>query len=297
MAEERTSRLFTWEDIPGVHDLISSAWGYLGARSYLHIGDFYWSIRPSKQFDPERDVRLWRVRGELAAFAWFDGPASGEVVVRPGAPDELELEAIAWLETQQRRSDEPGQFTIAAIDDDVHRTTILAKCGYVRGDDGGQRFHQGIIGAPDRAALPDGFTVRSVSSDDDIGRRVFAQRTSFEQSSATVDVWRGLRQLPGYRPTLDLIVVAPDGTGAAGCTCWYDEANQAGEFEPVGTSRAFQRMGIGKALVTDGLRRLRKIGARQAIVQTNSTNAAAIALYRSCGFELAATQHNWTKKL
>lgn len=139
--------------------------------------------------------------------------------------------------------------------------------------------------------------MRSVLSEEDINRRVFAQKTSFEHSSATVEVWRGLRQLPGYRQELDLIAVAPDGTGASGCTCWYDDANHAGEFEPVGTSNAYQRMGLGKAIVTEGLRRLHTMGATQAIVQTNITNTAAIALYQSCGFALAATQHDWSKIL
>ena len=292
-----TTSLFTWDDIPLVHELISSAWAKRRARSYLHIGDFYWSLRPSKQFDPERDLRLWRVDGQPAAFAWFDRPTSGEVVVRPGTPEELENDAISWLETEHRRTAPDVAFTVCAIDDDAHRTTTLTERGYVCGDAGAHRFHRRIESPWAIAPLPDGFSVRSISSDDDISRRVFAQRTSFERSSATVDVWRALMRLPGYRPQLDLIAVAPDGTGAGGCTCWYDEANRAGEFEPVGTSHAYQRMGIGKAIVTDGLRRLQGVGATEAIVQTNSTNAAAIALYRSCGFELAATQHDWTKKL
>ncbi len=297
MSYEITTALFTWNEIPRVHELISSAWAEGRTRSYLHIGDFYWSLRPSGQFDPERDIRLWWTDRQLAAFAWFDGPTSGEVVVRPGTSDQLENEAMSWLETKHDRSAPDEPFTICAIDDDAHRTTILTRRGYVQGTVGAHRFHRRIESPGAIALLPDGFSVRSVSSDDDVSCRVFAQRTSFERSSATIDVWRALMRLPAYRPQLDLIAVAPDGSCAGGCTCWYDEENRAGEFEPVGTSRAYQRMGIGKAIVADGLRRLEAVGATQAIVQTNSTNVAAMALYRSCGFELAATQHDWTKKL
>jgi GNAT superfamily N-acetyltransferase len=142
-----------------------------------------------------------------------------------------------------------------------------------------------------------GFSTHHVASDDDIERRVYVQTTSFEHSTSTVDVWRALRRLPAYSPTLDLVTVGPDGGGASACTCWYDEANRCGEFEPVGTSKAYQRMGLGKITIIEGLRRLRARGATQAIVQTNITNVSAIALYRSCGFEVVAEDHSWTRSL
>lgn len=104
------------------------------------------------------------------------------------------------------------------------------------------------------------------------------------------------RRLPGYRPELDLVVVAPDGTGASACTCWYDATTRCGEFEAVGTSKAYQRMGAGKAVIMEGLRRLHRLGATQAVVQTTMNNAPAIALYQSCGFEVVARDHSWVKR-
>jgi ribosomal protein S18 acetylase RimI-like enzyme len=104
-------------------------------------------------------------------------------------------------------------------------------------------------------------------------------------------------RLPGYDPSLDIIAVAPDGTGASACTCWYDADTRSGEFEPVGTSRPMQRLGLGKTVIAEGLRRLHEHGATQAIVQTNPTNAAAIALYTASGFQHVVTQNWWTKRL
>ncbi len=296
MSNRIEARAFTRTDIPGVHALISAVWRERRDRAYLHIGDFYWAMRPGLEFVAERDIRLWSDGHKVAAFAWFDGFDSGDYVVSGDAPDAIELDAIAWLEDGHRRYAPSEPFGIGVMDDDGERRSVLEERGYRRADAGDVRFWQRIDPSFD-APMPDGFRVNAVRGADDIERRVYVQHNSFESSTATPDVWRALAELPGYRRDLDLVVIAPDGTGAAGCTIWYDEANRAGEFEPVGTSRAFQRRGIGKALLAEGLRRLYAFGAEEAIVRTNITNAPAIALYRSAGFHLTATQHRWEKGL
>lgn len=295
MGERAASRQFTWDDIAGAHDLIARRWAVDGPRARMHVGDFYWALRPAPNGDPLRDLRLWpRPDGLLAAYAWSDRPDSGEVVVRPGSDAALFDEALDWLEGERGRQG-GGAFSIGALDGDDERIDALERRGYVRGEGGGVRFWRRLDAAPASVRLPAGFSVRHVSSESDIKQRVFVQRTSFERSSATTDVWQALRRLAGYNEQLDLIAVAPDGTGASACTCWYDEANRCGEFEPVGTSKAYQRMGAGKAVILEGLSRLRGLGATQAIVQTNSTNAPAIALYRSCGFEPVGDDRLWAK--
>jgi GNAT superfamily N-acetyltransferase len=72
--------------------------------------------------------------------------------------------------------------------------------------------------------------------------------------------------MPGYDQELDLVIVAPDGTLAAGCLCWLDARNQVGLFEPVGTRPAYRRRGLASALMAEGLRRLAARGATAALV-------------------------------
>ena len=87
-----------------------------------------------------------------------------------------------------------------------------------------------------------------------------------------------------YDGERDLFVRSPDGRGASACTIWFDEVNGVGLFEPVGTHPAFQRQGLGKAVMTEGLRRMKSAGMRRAIVGFDPTNVAALALYTSMGF-------------
>jgi ribosomal protein S18 acetylase RimI-like enzyme len=114
----------------------------------------------------------------------------------------------------------------------------------------------------------------------------------------SADTWRSFQErLPGYRADLDLLVVAPDGTGASAITCWYDLATRCGEIEAVGTVPEHRRRGLCRALIIDGLRRLRAAGATHAVVQTTIANAPARALYPSCGFTPAGIDRAWVKQL
>lgn len=97
-----------------------------------------------------------------------------------------------------------------------------------------------------------------------------------------------------YDPQLDLMVMAPDGTPAAGCVCWENPVNRVGLFEPVGTHPQFRRRGLATALMFHGLQRLRERGMRAALVigahpgnEENSTEfTSSRFVYEAVGFQL-----------
>jgi predicted N-acetyltransferase YhbS len=82
-----------------------------------------------------------------------------------------------------------------------------------------------------------------------------------------------------YRRDLDLVAVAPDGAIASFCTIWFDDVTRSAYFEPVATVPAHQRRGLGRAVMTEGLRRLQRMGATLALVGGYSPEANG--LYRS----------------
>ena len=56
-------------------------------------------------------------------------------------------------------------------------------------------------------------------------------------------------------------------------TIWFDPVNAVGLFEPVGTHPDFQGQGLGKAVMAEGLRRMKAAGMRRAILGFDPNNA------------------------
>jgi ribosomal protein S18 acetylase RimI-like enzyme len=65
-------------------------------------------------------------------------------------------------------------------------------------------------------------------------------------------------------------------------------AGPRGYLQRLAVEPAGQRGGIGTALVGDGLRWLRRWGAKEVLVNTQEGNDAAVQLYERLGFRLEA---------
>ncbi|MFN8375521.1 MAG: GNAT family N-acetyltransferase [Anaerolineae bacterium] len=137
--------------------------------------------------------------------------------------------------------------------------------------------------------VPDGFTVRSVCGEEDAEARAEVHRASWArpgfESYMSTERYRAFMQAPDYRPELDVVAAAPDGRFAASAMMWLDAENALGHYEPVGTNPEFRRMGLGKAVLWEGLRRVKALGAREATVMPIESDPVAMALYTSAGFE------------
>ena len=109
---------------------------------------------------------------------------------------------------------------------------------------------------------------------------------------------------PDYRSDLDLVAIAPDGTLAAFCYGAIDPAyNQQkncreGWIDLLGTRRGFRRMGLGRALLLEGLTQLKNAGMDTAKIGVDSQNPnRAYALYESVGFHLIHSGLSFVKEL
>jgi GNAT superfamily N-acetyltransferase len=130
-----------------------------------------------------------------------------------------------------------------------------------------------------------------VSNLDDGKLRSAVLRSAFSPNREWEPFWAEYAQFmdtPVYHGERDLFVRSPDGRGASACTIWFDSVNGVGLFEPVATYPDFQGKGLGKAVMTEGLRRMKAAGMTRAVVGFDPTNVAALALYTSMGFGASA---------
>lgn len=122
-------------------------------------------------------------------------------------------------------------------------------------------------------------------------------REVWSPSRVTLAAYRRLRTAPGYASGLDLGAAGPDGEFGSYCICWMNPASKTGLFEPAGTHPAHRRKGLGLAVMLEGLRRLRTLGAETALVTHVGGNEAAARLYGSAGFEVVDREYLYGRKL
>ena len=101
----------------------------------------------------------------------------------------------------------------------------------------------------------------------------------------TVEKYTRLTKLPHYGFDYDLVIEAADGSLAAFAMAWWDPEARVGEFEPVGTHPDHRRRGLGRALLSHGLRRYCDLGAGTVQIYSMSDNEASEGLYQAVGFE------------
>ena len=268
-------------DVEAVVQVASAAWRAYGPRTYFHPGDIWWRARG----DWLPQVRLWDdAAGKLAAFSAGDASGEYELQVHPrfyGCG--VEAQIAAWYEQELHNA--AVQLSTWASEGDAEWIEFLTTAGYRRTD--GCCLH--LLMTLDREieppTLPEGFAVRGVTGEQEVEARVAVHRAAFDPSPLNVERYLRVMRMPGYRPELDVVATAPDGTLAAFCLCWYDAGSRTGELEPVGTHPDYRRLGLGRTVVLEGLRQLREVGSERVLVVTGDDGEAG-RLYERCGFEI-----------
>jgi ribosomal protein S18 acetylase RimI-like enzyme len=243
--------------------------------SPCHIGDLAWQRYMHVGREGEWSTRLWEVDGEVRAWGWSQAPGDLQLYVDPAYP-ELADEVLVHF----------GPRTVTTLDRAAHVLDALWRNGYVRSDGPHLAYHTRPLADLPEPMLPKGFTVRSVTADD-LVHRVAVHQAAWPATRVNEQSYRAVTAAWPYRAGLDWVAVAPDGSFAASCLVWFDEANGVGLLEPVGTDARFRRLGLGRSVCLAALRALRAEGAREAVVYPvvgDARHPAALPLYEALGF-------------
>lgn len=256
------------------------------------------------RFDLSAAIFLWETSdGRLAAVLNPDGPGEAFLQVHPEfRSPQLEMEMISAAEIQFAAAQADGRqrLIVWAHEQDQERQTLLQRRGYTRGKwlPEHQRRRDLRDPIPDFQAA-EGFTIRALGDVSEHPARSWVSWKAFHPDEPD-DQYQGhawyanVQRAPLYRRDLDLVAAAPNGEFAAFCTLWFDDVTRTAAFEPVGTHPDYQRKGLGKALMAEGLRRVRDLGATLCTV--GSYSEAAGALYASLGFTAYDLCEAWVKE-
>lgn len=269
----------------------------------------YWRWHAAENiehFQLEDVVTVWETAsGQIAAVLHPEGRGEAFLQVHPAWRTlDLEADMLALAEQQLANAEPDGQrrLTVWTNAQDAVRHELLLQCGYTKGDWPEYQRRRSITTSIADVPLASGFVIHALGDGAELIERCYASGLAFHPNdiqcaldNRDVTWYRHIQNAPLYRRDLDLVVSAPDGSVAAFCTIWFDDVTRTGSFEPVATVPAQQRKGLGKAVMTEGLRRLQRLGATQATVGSYSVHAGA--LYSSMGFTEYDLSEPWIKKL
>jgi ribosomal protein S18 acetylase RimI-like enzyme len=201
-----------------------------------------------------------------------------------------------------KTAEEPGAKSLmqASLESNASRNQLLREHGFVRSNDFLASHVIDLAEAPPLPHLPPGFTLRNMDgqvTDAELEARVNVHRAAFEPSKLTMQKYQRARNSLTYRPDLDIVAVAENGDFAAYCIVWFEPQNRTGLFEPVGCHPLYQRRGLGRAVLYEGTRRLRELGATRAHVNSWLDDSPGALLYRAAGFRLIDRFYEWHKTI
>jgi len=179
---------------------------------------------------------------------------------------------------------------------DVQMNDMLLDKGYTRTSSYRYSGICDLSSIRSKTALPDGFKIRETIGND-IGSRVklFVLATGGEET--TPERYMNLMNSPSYSDAFDLVVETPDGEIVAYCTIWNDPVSKTAILEPLACVEEQRRKGISKALLLDGMHKVKELGTKFVYVGTGGKNTTSQTLYKSVGFEDGGITYEWEKIL
>jgi mycothiol synthase len=260
------------------------------------------------KFDKFSDIRIWEdTTGRISGYAdIYLEDSSGEkqeayffIRVHPDFhTSELPDQIMKWgeerLKTVAASKNLPAEFNSFAREEDSFTRGVLERSEFktVRYF---FRMARDLSQPIPELEFPVGYTVRAVSTEEDIEKWVGVFNQSFidhwNHHPTTVEEHKHYLTEKDYRSDIDLVAVAEDGTFAAFCHCKIDtNANETrgvkeGWIGVLGSRRGYRKFGLGKGMLLMGMRKLKEVGMETAILGVDAENpSGALGLYESVGF-------------
>lgn len=255
---------------------------------------FFFQLRAGSLHEWEQNIGLWEnEQGALAAVVCKDGDFYFQLDTY-SPPDSLTGEMFGYIEDRTRR--EPAEYCKLAIPKFM---AGLEQSAVNRGYELLPNESDSAVSIElDRefpVLLPGGFRICSGREVSDAARaqgHIMAfNYAGTKEAERMLQFYGGLREAPGYRPELDLAVLNGQDEVVSFCNIFVDEDSGIGILEPVGTHLDYRKRGLGRAVIYEGLNRLRAEGMVKAYTGPNQP------FYGVIGFVPEVEFGVWRKKM
>jgi mycothiol synthase len=261
----------------------------------------------NSSYDREDGIRIWEEFDDQlsekskkpVALTTRDSPRSYFLNIHPNYRH-LEKEMIEWIEKNfkeriENTDNSKRKVYINILEGNPQREETLSNLGFKNeGIYGYYRIRRAELPIPD-FPCPKGFTIRAIQDSDLDQQALLIQRVFGHGEWFTADVLRWIRSCSFSREELDLVAVTEDGTIASFCTYRVDPNSNITSLEPMGTNPDYRGLGLGKAIMVEGLKRAMKYNPPFFYIDGAANTPAANRLYDITGFHEKITIFSWTK--
>ncbi|HAM62379.1 MAG: hypothetical protein A2Y20_09955 [Firmicutes bacterium GWF2_51_9] len=257
----------------GYSEYIYARWDWMITHSYLDHSAI-------------NKIKLWEDACGIVGIVTFDTRLGTAYCLSLPEYAYLKKEMLLYAEQNLREGDE---FSVVIADDDVDFQFIAHELAYVATPHAEHDAIMYLEHADLSYTLPEGYTIVSMADryDPYEYRRVLWKGFNHEingegplvfndEERATVD-FEMLRN--NVDLSLKLAVVSPDGHFVSYCGMWYDPSLDFSLIEPLATDPDFRGKGLAQAVVLEGMKRVKALGAKTVLVGSNQPFYYAIGMF------------------
>ncbi len=264
---------------------------------YMHFHPLIADVDRSK-------IGIWEDDGEIVGVAHPEHPGSPVYFeVKPGY-ESIKVEMLNYYEEHIRvtADGEENHEGLYLMGGDEEFAQIASDSGYSKTTDAEPMSVVRTADVAQTAPLPDEFKLISLADDNDLAKshRVLWRGFNHEGDPDEKGLVEGefangiaerkfMQTAPNFQPELNIMVVAPDGEWVSYSGMWYEPTNKYCYVEPVATDPDYRLRGLGKAAVTESIRRAKLLGAEVAYV------GATMPIYKSIGFRMIYSLEKWSR--
>ncbi|MFT3891878.1 MAG: GNAT family N-acetyltransferase [Anaerolineales bacterium] len=231
------------------------------------------------------NTRLWFDDGQLVGWAYVDDFNNLHWEVDSQYTDQIGDELVAWGETCIRKM-RSAALDANSREDRTERIVFLNQHGFRQLEDITVAMARSLSDPITDPVLPPGFAIRPIKGKEEAEAVAAMHRAAFGTEYMTTENRLIIMSTREYDPSLDLLVIAPNGKIAAYCTCSVNAETQIGMTDPVATHPNYQRMGLSRAILLTGMRMLKERGMESAHLGTSGENIAMQKAAESVGFRV-----------
>jgi mycothiol synthase len=246
------------------------------------------------------NTRLWFNNGQPIGWAYVDDFRNLRWEFDSQHDEMIGAEIVVWGETCIRKTlakDESSTLDTSCRESYTKRISFLKRSGFHQAEGTSIGMMRNLSEPIPEPELPQGFIIRPIAGVEEAAAVASTHRAAFGTDYMTTENRLAIMNSSEYDPSLDLVVVAPDGTIATYCSCSVNELEKTGDTDPVATHPQYQRMGLARALVLSGMRLLKERGMKSAHLGTSGENIAMQKTAQSVGFNLEYTNLWFSKEV